>query len=314
MKKPHRRLTLFSIAACILLVFALMALYVSPEWQAFLSDKLAPVYMKCCVNIPNGDDMHRFYVNDGYTSPNAYIAHGGGIRKYVLDNSLEAAQDSIRRGFRFIEFDLLVTSDGHLVGGHSWPDLRKRAHLPAVNEPMSIDEVIAHSRPGEFSPITSRDICRLLEENPDLTVVTDQIRDYELLLREIPYPDRLIVEILGGRLGACMRYGKAIKAGIKYPSMTVRNLSQMELAYNCNIPIISLGDKHLFNTQKGAELVGRIHDKGITILIFSLEGDAYWETEEFVRSHLGKTFSLYYAEKYGPNDLPPSQASQKGRE
>lgn len=108
------------IIALVLIAAVLgMALFIlaSPERQAFLADKLAAVYMKCCVDIPNGDDMHRFYVNDGYTSPNAYIAHGGGIRKYVLDNTLEAAQDSIRRGFRFIEFDLLVTSDGHLVGG-----------------------------------------------------------------------------------------------------------------------------------------------------------------------------------------------------
>lgn len=179
---------------------------------------------------------------------------------------------------------------------------------------MSIDEVRAHSRPGEFSPITSRDICRLLEENPDLIVVTDQILDYELLLREIPYPDRLIVETLGGRLGACMRYEKAIKSGIKYPSMTVRNLSQMELAYNCNVPIISLGDNHLFNTRKGVELVRRMHDKGVTILLFTQTGSPYWDTEEFVREHVGKSCSLMYTDQWGPNDLPPSAGSQNNHE
>lgn len=312
--KRNRIIIWTIIAACILCTGLVYLLTSSGKPDGFLW-KAPHYYMKYCVNIPHGDDAHRFYVNDGYTSPNAYIAHGGGIQKYVFNNSIEAAQDSIQRGFRFIEFDLLVTSDGHLVGGHNWPQLREMAHLPVTDEPLSMAEVEALSRPGEFSPVTAKDICRLLELNPDLTIVTDQITDYELLLREIPYPDRLIVEILGTRRwDVCMRYREAVKAGVRYPAMTVRNKPMIELAYDCNIPIIVFGDLYYFENQESADVVKRLHDKGITILIFSQVNPPYWDTAEFVREHLGKSFSLIYTEHWGPKDLLPSDNTRTEHE
>lgn len=263
--------------------------------------------MKYCVNIPRGDDVHRFYVNQGYTTPNAYIAHGGGIKQCAYNNSVEAALDSIAQGFRFIEFDLLVTADGHLVGGHTWTELKRMLHLPEVENPLSLAEVVEKSRPGEFSPVTAKDICSLLEENPDLMVVTDKIADYDLLLREIPYPDRLIVEVIGGAYG----YQRAIAAGVRYPSLSVFGVAQMKLARDCGIPIVSMSDEHFFLSPEKFKLVKEMHDMGITILLFNFHGDAYWDTEEFIREHLGRSFSMIYTDSWSPMQLPePTSGSE----
>ena len=51
------------------------------------------------------------------------IAHAGGeIDGYVYTNSLEALQQAASRGYKFIELDLLLTSDSVLVAAHSWED------------------------------------------------------------------------------------------------------------------------------------------------------------------------------------------------
>lgn len=297
--KKRSKLVLFALAACIFSV-ALAVLFAPPRWYTYISHKAESLYLKYCVKIPRGDDIHRFYANQGYTTPNAYIAHGGGVGRYVYNNSLEAAQDSIAQGFRFIEFDLLVTTDGHLVGGHTWSELKRMAHLPEGEEPLSLAEVVEKSRPGEFSPVTAKDICRLLEENPGLMVVTDKIADYELLLREIPHPDRLIVEVLGGAYG----YQRAIAAGVRYPSLSVYGVAQMKLARDCGIPIVSMSDDHFFLSPEGVKLVKEMHDMGMTILLFNFHGDAYWDTEEFIREHLGRSFSMIYTDSWSPTHLP----------
>lgn len=247
--------------------------------------------------------MRRFYQNDGYASPNAYIAHGGSINRFVYNNSIEAAHDSIAQGFRFIEFDLLVTSDGHLVGGHSWEDFRKLAHLPVEEKPLSLAEVVESSRPGEFSPMTAKDICKLLEENPELIVVTDKIEDYELLLTEIPYPDRLIVEVVGNAFS----YQKAIKAGVRYPALSVHNSNQMKLARDCGIPLVVLSNENFFDDPVGVELMKEMHGMGITILLY----DRYADAPEIILGHLGRSFSMIYTDTWSPKHLPKSTSSSE---
>lgn len=274
--------------------------------RAYVSSTATLACTKLFVDVPRGDDAHRFYVNSGYTSPNAYIAHGAGIRGFALNNSVEAAEDSLRRGFRYIEFDLQTTTDGHLVAAHSWRELREMAGMPSSEAPMSLQEAREIAKPGLFTPATAQHICRLLEENKDLFVVTDRVEDYELLLREIPYPDRLIVEVVGGMKA----YNRAIRAGVRYPSLSVPTAHMLDLAYRAEIPIISLRDSDFFSSPEGVETVRKVHERGITILLFNCSGSAYWDTPEFIKAHLGKTFSMIYSDSWGPRSIPPSNLSQ----
>lgn len=296
-------------ALCVLVLLAAVLsciLALCPGAASTAKNTAYGLYLRTVVGMPGAGDTHRFHQNGGWTSPNAYIAHGGGIGQYALHNSVEAAEDSIRRGFRFIEFDLLVTTDGHLAAAHSWAEMKRMAGAPVSNEPLSLQEVRALSIPGKFTPATGEDICRLLEQHPQLVLVTDRIQDYELLLKEIPHPQRMIVECTRGKAS----YVNALKAGVLYPSMSVQTASMMKLAYDAGIPIISLKDDNFFSTPQGIGEVRRLHDKGITILLFNYSGSAYWGTPEFIKAHLGKTFSMIYSDSWGPDSIPPSNISQ----
>lgn len=74
-------------------------------------------------------EMRRFYVSDGYENDDAYIAHGGGIRQFTYTNSKEAVGDSLGRGFKFIEIDMIKTADNHIIGGHDWNHFAKITKL-----------------------------------------------------------------------------------------------------------------------------------------------------------------------------------------
>lgn len=55
-----------------------------------------------------------------------------------------------------------------------------------------------------------------METNRDFILVTDKIADYELLLKEIPFPERMIVEVFSPE-----DYLKALKSGIRYPAYCI---------------------------------------------------------------------------------------------
>lgn len=53
--------------------------------------------------------------------PFVYIAHaGGGVEGTDYNNNLQSVQNSYLNGFKLIEIDFLVTSDGHVVCGYTW--------------------------------------------------------------------------------------------------------------------------------------------------------------------------------------------------
>lgn len=60
-------------------------------------------------------------VIDRILSSCSLIAHaGGGIDGVKYTNSKEALLQSIDTGYRLIEIDLLVSSDGEILGAHDW--------------------------------------------------------------------------------------------------------------------------------------------------------------------------------------------------
>jgi len=67
------------------------------------------------------------YPNEHNNIPNiignsgGLIAHaGGGINGLKYTNSLEAMEQSIEHGFKMVELDLLISSDGRIVAVHDW--------------------------------------------------------------------------------------------------------------------------------------------------------------------------------------------------
>lgn len=133
-------------------------------------------------------------------SPELYIAHAGGVihgQRYT--NSREAVEASLRKGYRYIELDLLVTRDGRLVAAHDWDTLRSLSGRPDLPLPPTLAEVRGLTLRDGLHVLCGGDIAELMRRNPQMILVTDKIRDMALLAREIPLQDRIIVEAFDRR-------------------------------------------------------------------------------------------------------------------
>lgn len=50
-----------------------------------------------------------------------FIAHAGGvISNNIYTNSKEDVLKSLQNGFKYIELDLLITKDNHIIASHDW--------------------------------------------------------------------------------------------------------------------------------------------------------------------------------------------------
>lgn len=124
------------------------------------------------------------------------ISHAGGSiegKKYL--SSLEAVQSSIKKGFKFIELDLLETSDGDLVAAHDWKTFHKITGYPAQNNAISSKEVKGRKIFKNQTVLTSSEIKEIFMQNPELFLVTDKIRNINIIKEKFStFLDRVIVE------------------------------------------------------------------------------------------------------------------------
>ncbi|MDE6604107.1 MAG: hypothetical protein K2K90_18555 [Lachnospiraceae bacterium] len=100
------------------------------------------------------------------------IAHAGGIIDgHDYTNSLEAILSNYGKGQRVFEIDFARTIDNQLVCTHGWD--------PALLEDGTSDEEISAQKfmstliRGQYTPLSLEELGRLMEQYPDLWVVTD---------------------------------------------------------------------------------------------------------------------------------------------
>ncbi len=102
----------------------------------------------------------------------ALIAHAGGsIYGYRLSNSLEAINNAYANGFRLIELDFQITSDGAYVLLHDWESMAERMLFSQGQ--LTHSEFLASD---VFADLTLLDLDMLvewLEDHPDCRIVTD---------------------------------------------------------------------------------------------------------------------------------------------
>ena len=238
---------------------------------------------------------------DGLDSPAFWIAHGGGVGEFVYTNCKEAVQDSLTKGFTFIELDLLETTDGHLVGAHSWREMKALLGSDDLSEaPMSRAEIEALKPYWRRTPLFADDICRLLQANPEMVLVTDKVQDFELLKQQIPFADRMIVEAFS--MHNCLQ---AFRAGFTHVALTAYSVHDLQQAQKYNIPGVVLGAQLMVMDPFSVPLVRQMHDAGCCIMV---HGSAFSDKPDFVHTHLGRNISRVYTDTWSPNNPPPKPA------
>jgi glycerophosphoryl diester phosphodiesterase len=160
-------------------------------------------------NFPNQD------WNDA-KNPYRYIAHAGGAYNgYQYTNSLEALNGSLNKGYKLFELDLIKTQDNELVAAHDWTYWKEITGYTG-NIPPLLSEFKRTKINGSLTPLSMSDIVSWFDRNKEAILVTDKITDYEQLVKEFPFPDRLMVEVF-----SLEGYVSAYKAGIKYPLLSL---------------------------------------------------------------------------------------------
>ncbi len=297
------------ILACSFLLCALLVIvgyFVLPyDLQGRAKQKIKRTYYSFCMYFLNPEkaiqscraSAGRFYNNDGPLSKNGYIAHGGGIGEFVYTNSKEALEKSLRDGFQFVELDLLETSDGDIVGAHDWKHFANLTGQPDwhVLKKQPSNELKKLKIRGKYTVLCSEDICQFMEQNPNVILVTDKIENFELLIKKIPFPDRMIVEVFGS-----YQYIQALKAGIKYPAYSVLKPHLIEEAEKNAFPLV-VTPAYWFNSPDYVDRIQKLHERGIVILVYSA---SQCDAPDFIYKHLGKNISLIYTDRWTPAICP----------
>ena len=239
-----------------------------------------------------------FVSTHGIGDPKALIAHGGGVGDFVYTNSVQAVRDSINKGFLFIELDLLKTSDGYLVGGHDWVSLKKMAHFePADDKALTLAEVKKMKIHGQWDSVAGEDIRDLMKQYPNWVLVTDKITDFDLLLKEIPFPDRVVAEVFSVK-----DYVRAIESGVKFPLFSAKNVSYAKIAQLYRFPMVAVNIRRMFETAERSAMLGEFVKNNIGVwgyyTTFNKKDD-----NEFLKQNLGSTLTKIYTDSLSPKEF-----------
>lgn len=125
--------------------------------------------------------------------PPRVIAHAGGdVRGYSTTNSLEAVQQAVSAGHTLIELDMLITADEKIVMVHDFGSSWTVEHLGVkFKERPTEEEYLSNRIHGIFTPMSFDMLTEILDEHPNVRIVTDcKENSLELLsLISRKYPD-----------------------------------------------------------------------------------------------------------------------------
>ena len=215
------------------------------------------------------------------------IAHGGGIvDEFTGTNSKEAVEASIQNGFSLVELDFLVTKDKKIVAGHDWKRFYQMSGMDSKNpQPLMEEEAMKQKILGKYTPLNGSTVLKILEENPEVTLVTDKIRDLRLLREKIFLPERTIVEVF-----SVLDYWEAKELGYAYPAYRVSSLGAVPPVYACHISVITAPERMI---RHYPEVFKNLHEQGVTILVYT------GNDIDFVKKYQGTHFSLLYTDQRG---------------
>lgn len=299
----HHRMAVCPAVAALSLCLVGSALWLKRDRLAQKETAVEEALYSLLLPATTSAEMHRFYNAADFSDPNAYIAHGGGVRDFHYTNSGEAVEDALQKGFRFIELDLLLTRDGHIVSGHSWKDLKKVCGIADADDtPLSYREFQElRAQSPHFHPMHEKEIAAVMQQHPQLVLVVDKLTDYSTLLHKLPFPDRMIVEVFSVR-----QYVQALRAGVRYPAYCVWNQHDFQTAVHLHFPIITLNAEAFYGNAAALQSLQQLHQSGVTILMYYTH-TGLGDNPDFLKEHAGKSFSKIYTDTWSPADLPALQ-------
>lgn len=249
---------------------------------------------------------------DWRTNLNVFIAHGGGsIDGAIVTDSAEAVAASISRGYRMIELDLQLTTDGFLVAAHDWKSFRQRTGREADaagDQPLSLAEFKAKAIDGRYTPLDEMAIRKLFLKHPELLLVVDKSRDFERLVRAFPFQERVIVEVFSANDVALAK-----ASGVVNPMLSIGNLeAYLPLILKLAVRHVALSTNSL---QRCPGAARKIIESGRQVFLFTTDDATLMA--RYVGSHVTAFYTDYWHVGRGRCDGPTcpdeGKASSNGR-
>jgi len=214
------------------------------------------------------------------------IAHaGGGIDGHIYTNSREAVENSLERGYSFIELDLLLSKDEKIVAVHDWERFYKNTDLSLTSdkpEPLSFEEFKAKKLHGKYTTLVYEDIIELLKKHESMILVTDKLTDVDKLEGMQIFNERVIIESF-----SLKQYNKSIEAGFKYPAYSISSLQSVGKILFMDITVIVVPKRLIVHYPT---VFKNLHERKVTILVYT-DND-----EGFIEKYQGTHFSLLYTD------------------
>lgn len=233
-------------------------------------------------------------VPDWRTNPEVFIAHGGGgMDRGTYTNSLEAVESSISRGYRMIELDLQITTDGYLVAAHDWTSFRQRTGRKPeeiIDRPLSLAQFKSMTIDGRYTPLDEAAIRGLFLKHPRLILVTDKIRDFPRLVRAFPFQERVIVEVFSPR-----DVSLAKASGVVNPMLSVGNLeASLSLILDQPVRQVALSSDALRRCPGAAR---KIIESGRRVFLFTTDDATLMA--RYIGTHVSAIYSDYWHVTHG---------------
>ena len=124
-------------------------------------------------------------------TPEKLIAHAGGrIGEHTYTNSKEALDQSLDKGYRFIEVDFEYTTDGEPVLLHSWDGFLTK-FFEVEPKKYSLEEFKSFQMINGWTQMTLEDLALWINKHPEVFIITDvKEKNIELLTKiSQEYPD-----------------------------------------------------------------------------------------------------------------------------
>ncbi|MGI0439563.1 hypothetical protein ACRE1S_03415 [Helicobacter himalayensis] len=228
-----------------------------------------------------------------------FIAHaGGGIvekesskeqKHYAYTNSKEALLHTFVNGFKFVELDLMLDSEGNIFGAHDYKHFyaitgKAKEFLESKEALKAPDKNYIKNAKifNQFTPLDLDSINEIFNANPQSYLVTDKLNDFDAITTQLTIPKkRILVEAFG-----LDNYYKARKSGILYPMLSS---ADFQLANELKIPMLALHTSVLKN-QQTLKLAQEFITNGGCIMAFSSNEGAFMDL------HIGKSATMFYTD------------------
>ena len=198
------------------------------------------------------------------------IAHGGGIiDNEIYTNSLEALELSEKKGFKYIELDLLKTNDNppRIIGAHSPYELFNKIGQRYNPEKFNYEYFKNKKLLNKYTFIFDDDILDFFIKHPDMWLITDKIDDFKLLDEKFkPIKDRMIVEVFSEN-----KFNEAKKYNFKHIAFSVNNDYKLDIAKNNRYPMITV--PMYFAAQRKKDF-SELKQNGTKILLYTAKNSS----------------------------------------